>query len=304
MNRLRFDDKVIIVTGAGRGLGAAYAALLAERGATVIVNDLGSSMEGDGSDASAAEDVVHGVQQAGGTAIADGTDVTDAVAVQAMVDGVLQRFGRIDGVINNAGIIGMQRFADLGRESLQRQLDVHLLGSLNVTKAAWPALIRSTGRVVLTASSGMLGSNTTMAYNIAKAAVYGLLRSLAIEGAEVGVSVNGVMPAAETRMQSTAIDAGPSRRPVAESSSPENAAPLTCFLLHPSCDVNGEMYLTGRGLAKRVVLATTAGASTRITDLEWVAEHFSEIGDATELTVETGLEAWRTRSFALWEDLQ
>ena len=300
MEQLRYDGKVVIVTGAGGGLGAAYAKLLAARGAKVVVNDLGSSMSGDGSDSSAAEATIAEITAAGGTAIRDGGDVTDAKAMSRMVAATVAEFGRIDAVISNAGIIRTEPWDEVQRADIQRQLNVHLFGGFEVAKAAWPELVKSRGSIVFTTSAGMLGSNFIFGYSIAKASVYGLMRSLAVEGRSAGVRVNAVMPGAETRMQDTAIDAAP--RSTDYLLSPANAAPLTCYLVHDQCTSSGEMYLTGRGHAARVVLASTPGVSRRETDLEWVAENFAAIEDTRELVVEKDLETHRNRVFGIWAD--
>lgn len=297
---VRYDGKVFVVTGAARGLGAAYARLLASRGASVVMNDLGGSMEGGGRDLSAIRSAVQEVTDLGGNAVANGADITADDGPDSIVAAALDNFGRLDGVINNAGIITTQDFATLTVEQIQRQLEVHLFGSLAVTRAAWPAITATRGSVVFTTSAGLLGSSFTIAYNIAKAAVYGLTRSLATVAAPIGVRVNAVMPGAETRMQDTAQDGFTGKDDVDPLLSADNAAPMAAWLVHPDCTVNGEMFTSGRGHVSRVVMATSAGYSEREMSLEGIAAHFDQVIDMTNPTIESTLEEYRARTFAIW----
>jgi NAD(P)-dependent dehydrogenase (short-subunit alcohol dehydrogenase family) len=299
---IRFDGKVFVVTGAARGLGAAYARLLTSRGASVVMNDLGSRMEGGGHDLSAIRTAVEEVTADGGIAVANGADITSPEGPDSIVSAALDNFGRLDGVINNAGIITTQDFSSLTPHDIQRQLDVHLFGSLAVTRAAWPAIVETKGAIVFTTSAGMLGSSFTIAYNIAKAAVYGLTRSLATVAEPLGVRVNAVMPGAETRMQGTAQDGRSGSGDVPPLLSPDNAAPMAAWLVHPDCTVNGQMFSSGRGQVARVVMASAAEYASREMTLEGVAANFDQIMDASDLTVETTLEANRARTFSVWAD--
>ncbi|MCU1476323.1 MAG: family NAD(P)-dependent oxidoreductase [Subtercola sp.] len=297
---VRFDGKVYVVTGAARGLGAAYARLLASRGASVVMNDLGASMEGSGRDLSAIRAAVDEVTAAGGIAVANGADITSADGPDSIVAAALENFGRLDGVINNAGIITTQDFAALTPEEIQQQLNVHLFGSLAVTRAAWSALTESKGSVVFTTSAGMLGSSFTIAYNIAKASVYGLVRSLATVAEPLGVRVNAVMPGAETRMQGTAVDGRSGTGDAQALLSADNAAPMAAWLVHPDCRVNGQMFTSGRGHVARVIMATGSGYSNRDMSLEGIAGNFDLVSDVSNPTIETTLEDYRTRNFSRW----
>ncbi|WP_181779419.1 SDR family NAD(P)-dependent oxidoreductase [Pseudonocardia pini] len=298
-----FEGAVVAVTGAGRGLGAAYARLLTERGARVVVNDRGTATDGSGSSRSTADDLVRALRAEGGQAVANHGDITDPQQAAGIVGDALDHFGRLDAVINNAGIISTTTFDELSAQALQRQLDVHLFGALNVTRAAWPSLVEAEGAAVFTLSAGMLGSRHTMAYNVAKAAVLGLMRSLATEGAAVGVRVNAVMPGAETRMQSTALDADSAetaeRRRVGVNS-PDNAAPLACYLVHDSCPANGEVFAAGRGHMAKIALAAGRGLAEREPTLEGVAAEFERIRSADELREETDLLSYRDRLIGIW----
>jgi NAD(P)-dependent dehydrogenase (short-subunit alcohol dehydrogenase family) len=298
---VRFDGKVYIVTGAARGLGAAYSRLLAARGASIVMNDFGVEMDGTGRDLSAVESAVQAITAAGGVAVANSADVTSPEGPESIVGTAIDRFGRLDGLVNNAGIISTQSFAELTPADIQRQLNVHLFGSLAVTRAAWNRFGDQGGSVVFTTSAGMLGSSFTFAYSIAKAAVYGLMRSLATEAEPLGLRVNAVMPGAETRMQGTARDGQHGAAGEDRLISADNAAALVAYLLHPDCHANGQMYYSGRGHAARVVMASGTGYSNREMTLEAVAGNFEQIDDVSSPIIETTLEAHRARMFSLWE---
>lgn len=280
---VRFDGRVVIITGAGRGLGAAYAKLLAARGAKVVVNDLGSAVDGSGSDRTQAESVVEEIRAAGGEAVADASDIADPDGGFRVVASALNAFGRIDGVITNAGIYSEENIYTVDADAINRHLSVHLFGSLNVVKPAWPHLVESRGSVVLTLSAAMLGASDFMAYSIGKAATFGLMRNLAATGSADGVRVNAVMPAADTRMQSSNPSAqlSPERVAVSGLSTPAKAAPAVCYLVHSDCPATGEVFATGRGWIKRLAIGLTEGFGDANMSLEGVAAHFDE---ATALT--------------------
>lgn len=199
---LRFDGRVVIVTGAGGGLGRAHALALAARGASVVVNDLGTGVDGRGSDASAADAVVDEIVRAGGRAVASAHDVTDPDQAAAAVALALERFGGLHVLVNNAGILRDRSFAKMDAADFEAVLAVHLLGAAYVTRAAWPHMLdRRYGRVVMTTSHAGLHGNFGQAnYAAAKMGVVGLMAALAQEGARAGVLVNTLAPLAATRM--------------------------------------------------------------------------------------------------------
>jgi len=277
---------VAVVTGAGRGIGRAYALLLAQRGAAVVVNDLGGAMDGTGTDVGPAEEVVREITAAGGTAKSDGSDVANVSGAQAVVDVALDRFGRVDILINNAGIIRWAGFPEAYEDNLARHLAVHTVGSFNTARAAWPHMSEAGyGRIVMTTSSGVFGLPNNTSYATAKAAVIGLSRSLAVAGASHDIKVNLIAPAAVTRM---AGGGGSSDM------SPELVAPMAGYLAHEACPVSGEIYSAGAGRFARVFIAETPGyvhptAEVRIED---VAAHWQAINDETGYSVPADLVSW------------
>ena len=196
MADLGFDGKVAIITGAGGGLGREHALLLASRGAQVVVNDIGGSISGDGGDAGPAERVVKEITDAGGEAIADTHSVSTPEGGAALVATALEHFGRVDIVVNNAGILRDKTFHNMTPDLLDPVLDVHLRGAFNVTRPAWIAMReQSYGRVVNTSSnSGILGNFGQSNYGAAKMGLVGLTRVLAVEGAKYNIKVNAIAP--------------------------------------------------------------------------------------------------------------
>ncbi len=199
---IRFNDRVAIVTGAGGGLGRAHALALAARGAKVVVNDLGGARDGTGGSATAAEKVVQEIRAAGGQAIADGASVTDYAAVEAMVAKAMKQWGRVDILINNAGILRDKTFAKMTLDDFRAVIDVHLMGAVHCTKAVWEIMRQQNyGRIVMTtSSSGLYGNFGQSNYSAAKMALVGFMQTLALEGAKNNIRVNCLAPTAATRM--------------------------------------------------------------------------------------------------------
>jgi NAD(P)-dependent dehydrogenase (short-subunit alcohol dehydrogenase family) len=291
MNGYGFEGRVAIVTGAGRGIGRAYARLLADRGASVIVNDLGGSMDGSGADAGPAATVAGEIVAAGGAAIADDHDVATPQGGQALVDAAVGHFGRVDVLVNNAGIIRWAAMPDVDADNLAQHLAVHVGGSFNTTRAAWPHMVEQDyGRIVMTSSSGMFGLPTNLSYATAKAAVIGMTNSLAVAGAAHGIKVNVVAPAAMTRMAGPGADDAPDATPMA----PALVAPMVAFLAHEDCPVSGEVYAAGAGRFARIFIAQTEGYVHPTLDptVEDVAEHWAAINDEAGYVIPTDLIDW------------
>jgi NAD(P)-dependent dehydrogenase (short-subunit alcohol dehydrogenase family) len=254
----------------------------------VVVNDLGSSMAGDGTDSSPAESVVTEIEGAGGSAVVDTNDVASVSGGEKVVSHALSAFGRIDVVINNAGIIQWAGPPDVDADNIQRHLDVHLLGSFNVVRAAWPHFESQTyGRIVMTTSSGIFGLPNNTGYAAAKGGVIGLTRSLAVAGEFGGIKVNAIAPAAMTRMAGRGTDE------MAKAMDPALVAPMAAYLAHEDCPVNGEIYTAGAGRFSRVFIATTPGSvPAGPPTIESVADHWADINAEPGYDVPKDLIAW------------
>ncbi|WP_414977511.1 SDR family NAD(P)-dependent oxidoreductase [Brevundimonas sp.] len=242
-----FEGRVAIITGAGGGLGRSHALALAARGARVVINDLGGARDGSGGSSGAAEAVVAEIVALGGEAMANAASVTDAIAVQAMVEATMARWGRIDILVNNAGVLRDKTFAKMELEDFRFVVDVHLMGAVNCTKAVWEIMRQQGyGRVVMTtSSSGLYGNFGQSNYGAAKMALVGLMQTLSIEGARNDIRVNCLAPTAHTRMTE---DLG---------------ASLPLELLEPERVTPGLLYLVSEAAPSRCILAAGAGGFER-----------------------------------------
>ncbi|MFH8249030.1 SDR family NAD(P)-dependent oxidoreductase [Microbacterium sp. B2969] len=302
---LRFDGRVAVVTGAGRGLGRAHALLLAQRGAKVVVNDFGGSKEGIGSDRGPANDVVSEITAAGGEAIADTRDISAEANCHELVEQAVRTFGRIDIVVNNAGISRWATFPEADADNLERTLDVHLRGTWHTTRAAWPHFeAQGYGRVITTVSTGMLGLADNLAYATAKGALIGFTRSLAVAAAPKGILVNAIAPNAITRPSETAakpniVTAAPMDAARAQAMETGLVSPMVAYLAHESCPVNGEILVAGGKRFSRWFLGITPGwLSDGAPAIEDVAEHWDEINDQDGYYVPASLVDWSSRFMA------
>ncbi|HWF28322.1 MAG TPA: SDR family NAD(P)-dependent oxidoreductase [Mycobacterium sp.] len=255
MPELRFDDRVAVVTGAGRGLGRAYALLLASKGATVVVNDSGGSLTGDGVDAGPAGKVVQEITAAGGEAVACTESVATAAGGKAIIESALDHYGRIDVLIHNAGNVRPGSLKVMTYEDFDAVVDVHLRGAFYVVRPAFPLMCEAGyGRIVLTCSiGGLYGNHGVANYAIAKAGMIGLSNVVALEGAAEGVKCNIIVPAAETRM-AEGIDTS-----AYPPWGPELVAPVVGWLAHESCSITGEMLAAIAGRVARIVIAESPG---------------------------------------------
>ena len=282
---IRFDGRVAIVTGAGNGLGRAHALALAARGAKVVVNDLGGDRSGAGASLTAAETVVEEIRAAGGEAMANGASVTDFAAVQAMVDEAKARWGRVDILVNNAGVLRDKTFAKMELEDFRFVMEVHLMGSVNVTKAVWETMREQNyGRVMMTtSSSGLFGNFGQSNYGAAKMAVVGLMQTLSLEGAKNDIRVNALAPTAATRMTE---DLG--ARLDLNTLRPELVTPAVLYLVSEDaptrCILNA-----GAGSFERTHIAYTRGVHLTDPTPEDIAARFAEISDRTgEIVPDSG----------------
>jgi NAD(P)-dependent dehydrogenase (short-subunit alcohol dehydrogenase family) len=297
MESMSFAGQVAIVTGAGRGIGRAHAMALAERGARVVVNDLGGAASGDGSDAAPAERVAAGIRAAGGEAVADGSDVASPDGAAHLVRRAMAEYGRVDILVNNAGIFQPVDFPALDLAQLRRYFDVHVGGSFNVARECWPHMAGAGyGRIVMTTSHGILGSTPLTAYGTAKGGVFALARALSVTGRDLGIKVNSVAPVAVTRLAGGSDDGedGASADTLLEGSAPSLVSPLVVLLCHGSCPVTGETFLAGGRRHARVFVAETEGyvhPGTRLTP-EAVAGHWAQIMDESEHYIPRDTSSW------------
>ena len=273
MEELRFEGRVAIITGAGGGLGRAHALALAHRGASVLVNDLGGALDGSGSSASAAQRVVEEIIAFGGVAAPNHDSVATAEGGEAIVQSALDAFGRVDVLINNAGILRDKAFHKMDATMIDQVLDVHLKGALYVSQPAF-RLMREQGygRIVNTSSaSGLFGNFGQANYGAAKAGLAGLTRVLALEGFEHGIKVNAIAPIALTRMTEGILG------DLAPKVSPESVSPLVAYLANEECAVNGNIYSVAGGRIARIFVAETVGVVLSQNTPEAVAAQISLI---------------------------
>lgn len=277
MNDFRFDDRVAVVTGGGRGLGRSYALLLAAQGARVVVNDPGGSIAGDGSDATPADEVVREIAAAGGEAIASTESVATPDGGKAIIETALERYGRIDILVHNAGNVRRASLKEMSYDDFEAVVDVHLRGAFHVVRPAFPLMCETGyGRIVLTSSiGGLYGNHEVANYAVAKAGVIGLSNVAAIEGAAHGVKSNVIVPAAVTRM-AEGIDTS-AYPPMG----PELVAPVVGWLSHESCSVTGEMLIALAGRVATAVVAETPGVYRPSWSIAEVGEHIAAIRDAS-----------------------
>jgi NAD(P)-dependent dehydrogenase (short-subunit alcohol dehydrogenase family) len=278
MNDVRLDDRVAIVTGAGRGLGREHAQALAARGAAVIVND---------ADSTPAEDVVAEIRAAGGTAIVNSSDISTLESAEKIVALATSEYGRLDILINNAGILRDRSFAKMSVEEVDSVFKVHLGGTIWMTKAAWPTFVeQGFGRVVNTTSAaGLFGNFGQTNYAAAKAGIIGITKTHALEGARSGIHVNAIEPGARTRMTENLLG------DLADAVDPALVAPLIVWLSSPECETSGEVYNVGGGRVARVVVAQTPGYFSRSVTPEQLRDNWDEINDEGKALVLTSFQA-------------
>jgi NAD(P)-dependent dehydrogenase (short-subunit alcohol dehydrogenase family) len=271
----RFDNRVAVITGGGRGLGRAYALLLGSLGAKIIINDIGGSIRGDGTDPGPAEEVAAEIRASGSQAFTSTDSVTTPDGGRKIIQAALDHFGKIDIFIHSAGNVRLGALAEISDEDFKAVVDVHLMGGCNVARAALPRMIKGGyGRVVLAGSiSGLYGNRNCVNYGVSKAGLIGLNNVIAIEGAEHGIKSNIILPGAVTRM-AEGLDI--SQYPPM---GPELVAPVVGYLAHESCEITGEMLVSVGGRVARAYVAETEGIYRPNWTIAEVAENLGAIRD-------------------------
>ena len=280
-----FEGKVAIVTGAGGGLGFAYAQYLAEHGCNVIVNDLGGGTFGiDGKPSSkVAEAAAAKINALGkGKAIADGHSVSEYKSAQMMVDTAIKNWGRIDIIINNAGIASTSVFPDVDKDEVEMHLGVHVMGAVNTMRAAWPHMVKQKfGRIINTASDSLLGFSPQISYPSMKSALIGLTRNVGLVGKDHNINANVILPAAFTRL-SALLPEGVFRNHLEKDFQPEKLAPVISYLCHEKCDITREIFSVGGGKFARVVLASSEAIDVDMTMESVESQMKTVMGDETD----------------------
>ncbi len=286
MADLGFDGKVAVITGAGGGLGRSHALELARRGALIVVNDLGGSLDGTGSDASAAQKVVDEIKAAGGDAVANHDSVSTPEGGESIIQSAIDAFERVDIVINNAGILRDKSFHNMTPDMIAAVLDVHLRGAFNVTRPAYIHMKeQGYGRILSTASgAGVFGNFGQANYGAAKMGLVGFTRVLAVEGAKNNIKANAIAPVAKSRMTEDLMGE------LVDRFAPEFVSPLVAWLVHEDVPVSGEVYSVGAGHIARVFIGVTPGyTNTGELTAEDVRDHFEQIRDEEGYSVPANL---------------
>jgi NAD(P)-dependent dehydrogenase (short-subunit alcohol dehydrogenase family) len=273
MSELGYDGKVVIITGAGGGLGRQHALLMASRGALVVINDLGGAVDGSGSDKGAAERVVDEIKALGGEAVADTNSVATPEGGAGIVKTAVDAFGKVDVVINNAGILRDKAFGNMEPELLDPVIDVHLKGAFNVTRAAWAIMKeQGYGRIVSTSSAaGIFGNFGQTNYGAAKMGLVGFTRVLAVEGAKYNIKANAIAPLALTRMTENLMGG------LGDKLDPALVSPLVAFLSHEDCPVSGQTFSVGGGRVAHVFIGETQGYHNANLSMEDVRDNWDTI---------------------------
>jgi len=273
MTKMTYDGKVAVITGAGGGLGRQHALLLAARGALVVVNDLGGSIDGAGADSSAAQKVVDEIRSAGGEAVANHDSVSTPEGGEAIIQTAIDAYDRVDIVINNAGILRDKTFHNMTPDLVDPVIDVHLKGAFNVTRPAWIRMReQGYGRVISTSSAaGIFGNFGQANYGAAKMGLVGFTRVLAAEGAKFNIKANVIAPLALTRMTENLMGA------IGDKLDPSLVTPIVAWLAHEDCDVTGEIYSVGGGRVARVFIGETQGYYKPGLTLEDIRDNWTQI---------------------------
>jgi NAD(P)-dependent dehydrogenase (short-subunit alcohol dehydrogenase family) len=288
MGDIRFDGRVAVITGAGGGLGKTYALEFARRGARIVVNDLGGKADGTGKGSSMADAVVDEIKAAGGEAVANYDSVATPEGGEGIIQSAVDAFGRVDVVVNNAGILRDRSFVKLSPEELELVLDVHLKGAFFVSQPAFRLMKdQRYGRFVFTSSAaGLLGNFGQTNYGAAKMGLVGLMHVLAVEGGKYDIKCNAIAPTARTRMTEELLG------PIAEFLDPETVTPLVTYLCSEECEFTHEIYSVGGGRFARIFLGLTPGwvaGKAKVVQAEEVRDHMGQIRDTSEYVIPTSI---------------
>jgi NAD(P)-dependent dehydrogenase (short-subunit alcohol dehydrogenase family) len=280
MAEVRFDGRVAIVTGAGGGLGRSHALLLASRGAKVVVNDLGGTVEGTGAGSAAADKVVEEIRAAGGEAVANYDGVDTWAGGEAIVKTALDAYGKVDILINNAGILRDKSFMKMEEIDVDKVIAVHLKGGFNVTKAAFPVMRENNyGRIVMTTSNtGLYGNFGQANYGAAKLGLVGLMNTLKLEGARYNILVNTIAPIAGTRMTATVMPPD-----MVEKLKPEYVTPMVAYMCSEACTDSGIIFTAGAGYFSRAVMVEGPGIALNPLKGITIEDIRDRIGDIKKL---------------------
>lgn len=287
MSEIRFDGRVAIVTGAGgaKGLGRQYALQLAERGAKVVVNDLGVGPDGRGTERPAAELVVEEITARGGEAVADTNSVADEEGAKAVVRTAMDAWGRVDVLVNNAGVALVALFDEVSGDEARKMIDVHLMGNLWMSRAVWPHMVDAGyGRIVNITSDAALGMKYNVVYGAAKGGVLALARGLAIEGADHGIKVNALGPTAGTSASALFIEPSPWLTRGLEELRTDLVSPVLTYLCSSVVEASGKYIETQGGKVMERFYSETVGLADPALTPEWVRDNFARICDRADAT--------------------
>ena len=299
MTERRFDGRVAVITGSGRGLGRSYAELLGSKGAKIVVNDTGSAIKGEGTDTGPAEEVVQAIKASGGEAVACTESVATPEGGKAIIEAAMDAFGRIDILIHNAGNVRYGALDEIPYEDFKAVIDVHFMGAFHVVRPAFPLMKGAGyGRVVLTSSiGGIYGNAHVVNYGMSKAGMVGLNNIIGIEGADFNVKSNIILPGAVTRM-AEGLDT--SQYPPM---GPELVAPVVGWLAHESCSITGEMLVSVGGRVARAFIAESEGMYRPSWTIDEVGDNIDAIRDTSKMwmldPVPSGFGEHLGRSFAM-----
>jgi len=288
MSEIRYDDRVAVITGAGGGLGKTYALMLAERGAKVVVNDLGGAADGTGGGSSMADETVKQINESGGTAVANYDSVATPEGGAGIIQTAVDNFGRVDILINNAGILRDKSFLKLEPENLEIVLDVHLKGAFFVTQPAFRVMKENNyGRIVFASSgAGIFGNFGQTNYGAAKMGLVGLCNVLAVEGAKNNIKCNAIAPIAKTRLTETLLG------PLADKLAPEYVTPLVAYLVSEQCELTHEIFDVGGGRYARIFVGMGSGWTApkgEAPSVEELAANFEQVRSTSDFTIPTSI---------------